>query len=86
MLLERGADANARDPEGRTALMLAAASEAVPAQAVEALIARGADVNAKDPAGMTALSFAQDARRHAGHEAARESRRRGGDRRVRSRR
>ena len=59
MLLERGADANARDPEGRTALMLAAASEAIPAQAVEALIARGADVNAKDPAGMTALTFAR---------------------------
>ena len=59
MLLERGADANARDLEGRTALMLAAASEAIPAQAVEALIARGAEVNAKDPEGMTALNFAK---------------------------
>ena len=56
MLLERGADANARDEEGRTALMLAAASEAIPAQAVEALIARGADVNAKTATGETALT------------------------------
>ena len=59
MLLERGAEANARDGEGRTALMLAAASEAVPAQAVEALLAKGADVNAKTPTGETALTYAK---------------------------
>ena len=59
MLLGRGADANARDEEGRTALMLAAASEAIPAQAVEALIAKGADVNAKTPTGETALTYAK---------------------------
>lgn len=61
MLLELGADINARDPEGRTALMLACASEAVPADMVKMLIAKGADVNAKSAAGDTALTYA---RRH----------------------
>ena len=59
MLLERGADINARDPEGRTALMLACASEAVPADMVKMLIAKGIDVNAKSAAGDTALTYAR---------------------------
>jgi ankyrin repeat protein len=59
MLLERGADINARDPEGRTALMLACASEAVPVDMVQMLIAKGIDVNAKSAAGDTALTYAK---------------------------
>ena len=58
-LLEHGADANARDPEGRTTLMLAAASDAIPVEVVKLLIARGVDVNATTPSGDTALSLAK---------------------------
>lgn len=61
MLLERGADAKAKDPEGRTLLMLAAASAAPTEDVVKFLIARGADVNARTAAGQTALEYA---RRH----------------------
>lgn len=59
LLLEHDADFNARDQDGRTALMLAAASEALPVDAVTALIARGADVNATNAKGETALSLAK---------------------------
>lgn len=59
MLVDRGADANARDPDGHTILMLMASSDAIPTNAVKSLIAEGADINAKDPAGRTALDFAK---------------------------
>jgi ankyrin repeat protein len=59
MLLERGADANASDPQGRTMLMLAAASDAVPVDAVRALIAKGVNVNATSASGDTALGHAR---------------------------
>jgi len=59
LLLDRGADVNATDDDGRTMLMLAAASGAMPVKSVEALIARGADVNASNARGETALSLAQ---------------------------
>jgi ankyrin repeat protein len=59
LLLDRGADLNAKDDEGRTMLMLAAASSAMPVKTVEALVARGADVNATNARGETALSLAQ---------------------------
>ena len=58
-LLDAGADPNTTDGEGRTALMLAAASDDFPEDAVQALIARGADVNAKSASGETALSMAR---------------------------
>ena len=52
-LLAKGADANAGDRSGRTALMAAAN-----AQIAQALIARGANVNAKSSTGATALNNA----------------------------
>lgn len=58
-LLQAGADPNGRDREGRTVLMRAAASDALPEEAVRALIERGADVNATSAAGETALSMAR---------------------------
>ena len=58
-LIERGADVNARDVDGRTVLMLAAASEFMLVDVVKALIGSGADVNARMRSGETALSFAK---------------------------
>jgi ankyrin repeat protein len=57
-LLEHGGDINARDAEGRTLLMLAAASGALPVDVVKALVAKGADVNARTAGGETALGLA----------------------------
>ncbi len=62
-LLDRGADPNVRSPTGYPMLVLAAASEAMPVEAVKALIAHGADLRATTPYGETALAVA---RRH-GH-------------------
>ena len=45
-LLDRGADVDAKDIDGRTALMLAIQNGHL--DVVKALIAKGADVNAKD--------------------------------------
>src|SRR5439155_24141636 len=47
------------DAEGRTLLMLAAASGALPVDVVKALIAKGADVNARTAGGETALGLAK---------------------------
>jgi ankyrin repeat protein len=60
-LLERGADANAKNPEGHPILTLAASSEAVPMETVKTLLERGADVHAKGANGATAIDLA---RRH----------------------
>jgi ankyrin repeat protein len=59
LLLERGVDANTREPKGNTLLMLAASSEALPVETIEALIKRGADLNAQNPQGRTALDWAK---------------------------
>jgi ankyrin repeat protein len=58
-LIEHGADPKMTDPSGRTLLMLAASSDALPIETVNALIGRGVDVNAKSPDGETALGFAR---------------------------
>lgn len=55
-LLQNGADGNARDATGATALMMAAASGNL--EVVNALLAGGADVNAVDAHGWCALSKA----------------------------
>ncbi|HEX3372586.1 MAG TPA: ankyrin repeat domain-containing protein [Edaphobacter sp.] len=47
MMLDHGADVKAFDVTGRTALMYAAASDALPLDAVKLLVAHGADVNAR---------------------------------------
>jgi ankyrin repeat protein len=58
-MLVRGADVNARDPEGRTLLMMAAAADTIPVAVVKTLIDKGADVHAKGPRGETALDLAK---------------------------
>jgi len=58
LLLDHGAAADAKDDQGRTMLMLAAASDEIPVDVVRTLLARGADVNAKTPQGETALGHA----------------------------
>ncbi len=55
-LLDEPIEVDARDPAGRTALMLAVISDQ--AQAVHALLARGADPNATDSSGTTPLAAA----------------------------
>jgi ankyrin repeat protein len=55
-LIEKGADVNAKDNEGITALMYAVAFEHP--EMVKLLIDAGADVNAKDNEGITALMVA----------------------------
>jgi ankyrin repeat protein len=57
LLLERGADANARTQLGRTPLIVAASSNGT-ADAIHLLIEAGADVNAADNAGTTPLMAA----------------------------
>jgi ankyrin repeat protein len=60
---EAGADVAARDPAGRTVLMLAVGSDDVPVETVQALIRLGGDVNATTADGRTALDFARQAGR-----------------------
>jgi hypothetical protein len=58
LFLSRGADVNAKDPQGRALLTLACASDEMPLDVVKALLARGVDVNAQSPSGETALGHA----------------------------
>jgi ankyrin repeat protein/tRNA A-37 threonylcarbamoyl transferase component Bud32 len=57
LLLDKGADVNAKDREGRTALMWAASSGNV--DIVKILLDAGADISAKNEDGETALMLAQ---------------------------
>src|SRR5205814_6884247 len=65
LMLDHGAEVNAVDPFGRTALMYAAVSDLLPLEEVKLLIERGADVNAVDghtqsgDAGLTVLEIAK---------------------------
>ena len=59
LMLGRGVDVNARDPEGHTLLMMASASDRIPDTLVKSLIDKGADINAKGPRGETALDLAK---------------------------
>jgi ankyrin repeat protein len=56
-----GADVNAKDPAGRTPLMLAAGSEYFSPDTIQLLIDHGADLNAKSADGETALDYARRA-------------------------
>ena len=58
-LIDQGADVNARDADGSTALMWACASSNC-LRVAKLLVARGADVNARDNSGKTALTRADD--------------------------
>jgi hypothetical protein len=56
---EAGADVAAKDPAGRTLLMLAVSSDDVPVETLEVLIGLGVDINGISSDGKTALDFAQ---------------------------
>jgi ankyrin repeat protein len=58
-MVERGANAAERNSLGYPAIVLAAGFDAMPLQAVKALLAHGADVNATGPTGETALTMAR---------------------------
>ena len=60
LLLAKGADVNAVDDQGNTALMLAA--NAGEFQIVASLIDAGANVNAKNKEGLTALGLARESK------------------------
>ena len=57
ILLQNGADVNAKDHDGRTALMLAASSPD-DVSSVTLLLSHGADPALKDKDGRTALDYA----------------------------
>ena len=59
LMLDHGADVNARDDSGRTPLMFAANCDCQPVNTVQLLIEHGADINAKNLSGMTALDAAR---------------------------
>ena len=64
-LLDHGANVDAPDPLGHTALAYAAGSDAIPMEVVQLLIERGANVNSKSPhqnsgdTGMSVLDIAR---------------------------
>ena len=65
LMLQHGADVNAPDPTGRTALMYAAISDLLPLDQIKMLVEKGANVNAKSQhsqsgdTGRTALDLAK---------------------------
>jgi ankyrin repeat protein len=62
LLLQNGADVNAKDVTGRTALISAATGFGPNLEVVFLLLENGADVNAKNNDGKTALECASDPR------------------------
>src|SRR5439155_20612368 len=58
MLLDAGADVNAKDVRGMTPLMLASACDHTSPDVIRLLLSKGADVHAKSPEGETALDWA----------------------------
>jgi ankyrin repeat protein len=58
-MLDHGADVNAKDEDGRTALIFVANSNRVPVKTVQLLIEHGADVNAMNTDGWTPLYVAK---------------------------
>jgi ankyrin repeat protein len=59
LLLDRGADVNAIDPNGRTPLILATATDNVPVDLIALLLDRGAKLEPKTEFGLTALDYAK---------------------------
>lgn len=59
VLLDRGADVNATDPSGRTALIFATAADHAPLDLVTLLLDRGAKLEPKTEFGLTALDYAK---------------------------
>jgi ankyrin repeat protein len=62
-LLDRGAEIEARSPNGTTALMMAARYGAY--DAAERLLARGADLRTRNDLGLNAADFARQGDREA---------------------
>jgi uncharacterized protein len=58
-LLAAGADVNAKDAHGSTALMRAAYSDYAETDRVKLLLEHGAEINARDDKGDTALQIAK---------------------------
>ncbi len=59
LLLDRGADVNAADPNGRTALIFATAADHAPLDLVTLLLDRGAKLDPQTEFGLTALDYAK---------------------------
>jgi ankyrin repeat protein len=58
-LIDRGADVNATDPNGRTPLIFATATDHVPVDLVQLLLDRGATLDQRTEFGLTALDYAK---------------------------
>ena len=58
LLLDHGADPNAKGPDGTTLLTLVCAADTAPVDLIKTLIDRGAGVNARSPHGQTPLALA----------------------------